>query len=57
MSKRSTGLSVGSAKFLSTLSRIYSSTSVMNVTKKPGMTARISGRKTRLSTWAPRKPT
>ena len=29
----------------------------MNVTKKPGMTARISGRKTRLSTWAPRKPT
>ena len=29
----------------------------MNVTKKPGMTARISGRKTRLSTGAPRKPT
>jgi len=37
--------------------RFYSSTSLMNVTKKPGMTARISGRKTRLSTGAPRKPT
>ena len=43
--------------FLSFFARIYSSTSVMIGTKKPGMTARISGRKTRLSTGAPRKPT